>query len=181
MDKRLPFLSLLAFTLLLSFFVIWQHIHTPKIVCIRTAVLVDGYLGTKEAKQLHSQKVQQWQANIDTLSGNLNENIANYHFQQTRLNAMQLQQMVADLQQEKNNLEKYKYTIEEKAQEEEEKLMQGTLKQINTFIEAYALRKGYTVVMGTTTSGNILFADKSIDITDEILTALNAEYNKKTP
>jgi outer membrane protein len=60
-------------------------------------------------------------------------------------------------------------------------MTEGVLNQVNSFIEEYSKNKGYDLVIGTTTSGNLLYAREYMDITDEVLKALNENYHVPTP
>lgn len=55
-------------------------------------------------------------------------------------------------------------------------LVQGVLNQINDYIKKYAEENNYTLILGTTNDGNLLFGNKGIDVTEDILTELNNEY-----
>jgi Skp family chaperone for outer membrane proteins len=83
-----------------------------------------------------------------------------------------------ELEQKEVELEKYGAAIREQAQAEEDKLLGGALAQINSFVKAYAREQGYTVVLGTTQSGSLLYASDAVDITDQVLRGLNESYKK---
>ncbi|MBI4646903.1 MAG: OmpH family outer membrane protein [Bacteroidia bacterium] len=77
---------------------------------------------------------------------------------------------------QKNDIIKYTQTINNNAKEEENKMLEGVLNQINSFSEEYGKTNGYDLVFGTTLSGSILYGCPARDITDEILEALNNRY-----
>ena len=70
----------------------------------------------------------------------------------------------------------YKARVEEQAAAKNEEIMQGVLNQINEYIAQYAEAEGYDIVLGTTTSGNILHSVDRCDITDNIIAGLNEQY-----
>lgn len=51
---------------------------------------------------------------------------------------------------------------------------------INSFLKVYNQKKGYSLIISNTQLDNLLFADKSLDITQEIVDGLNARYNPST-
>ena len=51
---------------------------------------------------------------------------------------------------------------------------------INSFLKIYNKDKGYSLIISNTQLDNLLFADKSLDITQEIVDGLNARYNPST-
>jgi len=68
-------------------------------------------------------------------------------------------------------------THKEKEKKDETEMTQSVLNQVNSFVEQYGKEKGYDIVFGTTNSGNLLYAKESMDITKEVLEALNANYS----
>jgi outer membrane protein len=156
--------SVIAITsLLISVF---NFINAPKIAYVRTAVIVENYSGMKEARALYNLKLTQWQSNIDTLQLQLEKSYSDEATNKEKIS--QDEQMLAS----------YQSAVEEKAIEEEQKMLQGVLNQINTSIEAYALKHNYDIILGTTTSGNVLYGSKVVDITDLVLKELNDNYKK---
>jgi outer membrane protein len=83
------------------------------------------------------------------------------------------------LGQQQQQFLQYQQAIDEKIQEEDSKMMQEVLNQVNSFVESYALQNDYDLILGTTMSGNVLFGDKSLDITDALLAELNSHYKGK--
>ena len=75
-----------------------------------------------------------------------------------------------------NTFEEYKRSIEQKAVQEEEKLIQACYNQINSMVEEYAKENNYDFVLGTTQEGNLMYGAPSRDITEEVLTALNKKF-----
>jgi outer membrane protein len=45
-------------------------------------------------------------------------------------------------------------------------------------VEEYGKENGYDLILGTTTSGNILYGTEKKDITEQVLNALNNAYEK---
>ncbi|NNM16685.1 MAG: OmpH family outer membrane protein, partial [Bacteroidia bacterium] len=48
--------------------------------------------------------------------------------------------------------------------------------RIENFIEKYNQEKGYTYILGHQRGGGILYANDSLDITDEVVRRMNEEY-----
>ena len=52
------------------------------------------------------------------------------------------------------------------------------MSQINSFVKQYAEQEGYDIILGTTQSGSLLYANNALDITEEIVEALNQYYKQ---
>jgi outer membrane protein len=155
---------------------LWFYQATPSVAYVRSAVLIDEYHGMKEARTIYEKKATEWQTNIDSLTLALNRTTYSYNIEYTTLNAADRELRKQTIEHQQRTLATYREAIEEKAEQEEEKLMQGALNQINSFVAAYAKHHGYTLVLGTTQSGNILYADQATDITQAVLKELNQSY-----
>jgi outer membrane protein len=153
--------------------------QTPRIAYARSYDLIDKYDGMKEARMTFEAKKSAWQSNIDSLTQGLQNAIGKFNTESHSLSPAQkneLQQFLAGKEQE---LIHYTKAVEEKAQEEDKQMMQAVLNQVNSYVEEYGQKNGYDVILGTSVSGSVLFAGKSLDVTEEILKGLNESYHGK--
>ena len=51
--------------------------------------------------------------------------------------------------------------------------------KIENYLKQYAKEKGYSYIVGTNENDNFYFKDSTLDITSELVQALNAEYDKE--
>lgn len=170
-------INLILSSILLFFFLYW--LFSPKtnlkFAYVRTAVLIDKYLGTKEAQKKFEKKTEVWQAGADTLKKRFQESLDSLKKMGIKdLDKASQQKM----QQKQMQIENYENSIRQNMQTEEQKAMDGVFKQVNIFIEQYAKDKNIDVVLGTTQQGSLLYGNKSLDITDEVVDGLNKQYRK---
>lgn len=86
-----------------------------------------------------------------------------------------------DLQKRQNDFQQYAAQKQQEIAEEQQVLMNNLANAIQTYLEKYNAEKQYAMIL--TTQGAILPApvavgDPALDITDELLAGLNAEYIK---
>ena len=105
--------------------------------------------------------------------------VSKYNLESSKLSDAQKREQVVNLQNQKDNIQKYIQVLEQKAQEEDEKMTKAVINQINSSIEEYGKSKGYDYVLGTTNEGNILYGVKSNDITESVLQYVNDKYKQK--
>ncbi|HBS88497.1 MAG TPA: hypothetical protein DEA97_18200 [Bacteroidales bacterium] len=148
-----------------------------KIGFVRSESIVYEYAGTKEIQNRYNEKLQLWQAQLDTLKQDYNQLLDRYNLQIGKMGEMEKKEFQAELKYKHDNVVQQQQNIEMMSREEEEKMMSGVLNQINSFILQYGKDKGYTIIMGTVNEGNILYGEDAIDLTDEILTELNKNYS----
>ena len=151
-------------------------IGQPKIAFVRSQELVYGYLGMQEAHNKYTEKMQQWQANKQTLESEYQTVLTKYQEEAPKLSEDEKAQRENYLKKLQANIENYRHSINELTKEEDANMTQAVLNQINSFIEDYGKRHGYDIILGTTLSGNILYGDQALDITEHVLDALNRAY-----
>ncbi|MDP1744606.1 MAG: OmpH family outer membrane protein [Bacteroidota bacterium] len=170
-------LGLVIVAVLISGTALYQSNHSVKIAYIRSADMVYSYEGMKDAQKAYQDKMLAWQANVDTLRIELERNFNTYTNESTKLSVKEKSEKESLLSQQQQNYNQYAQAIKAKSKTEEQKMTEGVLNQVNSFIEEYSKKQGYDVVIGTTTSGNLLYAKQYMDITEDVLKALNENYH----
>lgn len=166
--------------LLLVSILLVLHINrntSPKIAYVQSQELIYGYEGTKSVMSGLETKRQQWQSNIDTLSFDFQKALSRFEQELPTLSDQEAEQRRQALTAQQQSSMQYAQSIEEKVTREEAELMEGVLNQVNALAMAWGKKNGYTVIFGTTTSGNILYGEQGINITDDLLSYMNSSYN----
>lgn len=179
--KKTPLITCL---LLLAAFCGWTYYKTtqqPKVAYVRSGELVYGYKGMKEAEEKYQQFAQQMQANADTLQFDFQRAVTTYRNEAAKLSEKERADREQKLGIQEQTLHRYVEAMKERTSGEEERMTTGVLNQINAFVEQYGKENGYTIILGTTTSGNVLYGDPAMDISKEVLAALNADYHGIVP
>jgi outer membrane protein len=152
------------------------HFRSPRIAYVRSGVILDTYAGMREARNAYQSKMEGWQGQLDTLRQAWQVSLTHYEQERGGLAAAGRLAREQELQNKQYQFEKQQAVLSEKARLEEEKLLKGTLDQINRYVEKYGREHGYTVVLGTTQSGNLLYASEAVDITEQVIEGLNQSY-----
>ena len=153
-----------------------------KIAFVRSADLVYGYIGMKDAHEGFEQKSKIWQANVDTMQLSYQQAYSNFNMQQASMKTEEKEQQEKQLELQKQQLLSYTDALNKQAKTEDEKITQGVLNQINSFVTEYGQLHDYEIILGTTNGGSLLYGQDGIDITEDLLKALNENYlGEKTP
>lgn len=147
-----------------------------RIVFVRSADLIYGYAGMKEAQTKFQMQGADKKSRVDTLSQAYDRAHQAYLSELPQLSPAQKLEREKTLVEMRNGVYQYASVVEEEAKDRETEMINGVLTQINTFVAQYAKDMGYAMVIGTTDSGNVLYGDPANDITDDLLKALNANY-----
>jgi len=176
MIKRITNTAILLGVLCSICISLWAKLSAPKIAYIKSAELVNEYIGMREAIEMFQNKQKEWKTNLITLQKELEKSIADYQRDSLNLSDEQRINRKVTILKLREDMIRYSNVVNEKAAEEDNKMTQGVLNQINSFVEKYSKQNGYSVIFGTTASGNLMYAEEYMDITDEVLDALNKDY-----
>jgi outer membrane protein len=150
-----------------------------KVAYIDNNELVLKYQGMIDARKQLETKNKILQGNIDTLASEFQTELKKYERERAKMSDKErklAEELLNNKQQQAIN---YRDAIQKKAKEEESKLTMEVLGRLNEQIKAYGKAQGYTFIFGATNVGNIIYADKVNDITEEILTEVNKAYTGK--
>lgn len=125
---------------------------------VDNTVLFSDFLMTKEMQAKSSKKIQQQEQTLDSLyrviqtkEANLSENDRNL------------------LSQELNQLQQIKKQYSDQT-------MQQVWSRLNQYVQLYGKENGYTFILGAQGTGNVMYAEEAINITDEVLKFANYKY-----
>jgi len=158
---------------------ILDQFSNQKLAYVRSQDLVYAFNGMKEMQLKFQDQSKVWEANIDTLKIEYQQAVNNYQAVMNQLSDEEKASRENLLYAQKNNVVQYSESIQLKSKEEEEKMLAGVLNQVNSFVESYGKKNNYKLIFGTTLSGNILYGEEVIDITEEVIQELNNNYDGK--
>jgi outer membrane protein len=150
-----------------------------KLAYVRSQDLVYAFDGMKEMQLKFQEQPKKLEANLDTLKMEYQRSLNEYKALMNELSNDEKITREQLLYAQKNNVIQYAENIQLKSKEEEEKMLEGVLNQVNSFVEEYGQKNDYDLILGTTISGSILYGEETIDITEELILELNNNYNGK--
>ncbi len=175
MVKLSMLLSVLAFLGVMGT-MIYSMVGTKKIAYVRSDELLNKYQGMIQAREAFKVKADSWQVRIDTLKNDFEGAMKAYEAALPKLNTKERTEKESRLRKQQEDLVRYTEAISKQAEEEDAKMTQGVLNQVNSLIELYGKNHGYDIIFGANGSGNIVYGVEAVDITNEVLVALNRDY-----
>lgn len=157
--------------------VVFNRMSIPRIGYVRALDMFEKYDGMKEASDLYETKQNKWHKQIDSLKNVVAYQFELYKKQKETLSIADQQKREAQLSVLNQNFQERVMAIEEEAKLADEKLTSSVLERINVFIEQYGKANGYSVIFATTSDGEMIYGDSSIDLTDVVVKELNKEYS----
>lgn len=156
----------------------FQSTDGRKIAYVKSADILNGFVVMEQAREEYKGKTSEWKAQIDTLTKELQFGIQEHEKGLAGMTKKEKQLSEELLRTKQQQLGQFQKSIQQRAQQEDQKLTQGVVKQINAFLDEYGKVHGYTIIFGATEVGNIVYAEDAIDITEPVLEALNEKYAK---
>lgn len=157
-------MKLFASVLVLISFQLLVSCNSKKIAYVKPNKLMQGYHGAIAQHEVFQVKAKVWQQRVDSLSSEL----------QALNNAP-----AATRTSKEQQLLRYRDAVQQQAQQENQRVTQAVLDEINAYIKKYGKEKGYTFILGATETGNIVYAAEGTDISDDVLKGLNTQYDRQ--
>ena len=173
---KLAYIWLSALTLFSVFLLYFFTEGQQEFVYIDSQQLLSEYKGMQAARQEYQQKTAGWQANIDTLMKEVQVAIMDYEKESPKMTQKEQELSRELIKTKQQQLKDYQYAIKNKSAQEDQAITQRVLTTINAFLTDYGKQHHYTIIFGATTAGNIIYAKDAVNITEEVIALLNAQY-----
>ncbi len=150
-----------------------------KVAYVDSAKILNDYKGSAEAKKVYQQKAKVWQANIDTLTNEVKGAIQKYEKSIATMSKKEQDLSKQLIQSKQKQLSDYQRGIQDNAKQEDGKLTQTIVAQINAFLTSYGKKHNYKLILIANQSGTIAYAREGLDITADVIEQLNSEYSSE--
>jgi outer membrane protein len=145
---------------------------------VNSTTLIEKYKGTAEVKKQIEAETKELTARVDTLMMEFQNELKKYEKERAAMSPKEKELQEQLLQKKQGEFQGYRDATDKKVKEKQLKITQEMLNKINDFIKDYAKGKNYKLIIAGNASGNVLYAADIIDITDEVVEAVNVEYLK---
>ncbi len=176
--KKLPIL-LAAIAVILSGVALYSSTNSSELVYVDVNKLLEGYKRTKVVRAEFEVKAKTMSANVDSLMVDWQNELKNYEKERSKMSKKEIelkQQLLGNKQQQLNN---YQQAIQKQIQEEDKKVTQTVINDINDYVTEYGKKHKYKIIFGASGGGNIMYADDATNLTETILEGLNKEFEGK--
>ena len=96
------------------------------------------------------------------------------------LSAASRQKKEAELMQEQQSFQQQQQMAQQQVQAEGQRMFEEVNTAIETFLADYGESNGFTYILGSSMqTKSVLYGEESLNITDEVIEALNASYETK--
>lgn len=157
--------------------------HTPsaeKIVYINSDSLSEKYDYFKDIKSKLEAKVKKAQTDLQAKSQAFQREVAEYQQKAGTLSASERQATEEKLARKQDELARLDQNATASIQQDEASEFNAVYTAITEYLKKHATDNGYTLVLTYSKSNpTVLYADSKLEITSEVVKALNDEYRSK--
>lgn len=172
-------INTLLLVIILTYLSVNYFTAEKEMVYVDSSKLLENYEGMKVAKEAYQKNVSVWQANVDSLTTEVQESLMKFEKDRSSMTEKELVLSKELLKSKQQTLINYQKAIREKAQQEDAKLTQEVVVTINAYMKEYGEKNKYDIIFGATEIGNIVYANNAIDITEKVLEGLNKQYTER--
>ncbi len=153
---------------------------SEKIVYVNADTLLEKYEYFKDIRTKLEDKAKKAQADLQSRSNAFQREVADYQQKAPTMSAADRQSTEERLARKQDELARHNQNASASFAQEEASENEKLYSKITAYLKKHAKENGYKLVLTYSTSNPaVLYADESLEITNEVLTALNAEYAKE--
>lgn len=151
-----------------------------KIVYVNADTLLEKYEYFKDVRTKLEEKMKKAQADLQSRSNAFQREVADYQQKAPTMSAADRQSTEERLARKQDELARHNQNASTSFAQEEASEHEKLYSRITDYLKKHAKEKGYKLVLTYSVSNPaVLYADDSLEITNEVLSALNAEYTKE--
>lgn len=156
-------------------------VYTPaegSIVFVRMDSVLNKYNMYLDLKAEMEEKVKKAQADLEMKGRVLNRDANDFQekYNKGLLTRSQSQEKMDELRRREQQLMELQQKTSMEIEDEQFVMLNRIGESINTYIEKYNQAKNYSLIINTTGSSTVLWGNSGLDITNDVLVGLNAEY-----
>lgn len=168
--------SIAILVLLIGTFSFFSFQSSSELVYVDVNKLLDGYKRTKVERSKFEEKANGLKANVDSLMSGWQNDLKAYEKERSSMTKKELALKQELLSNKQKQIGSYQQAIQKQIQEEDQKVTQTVINDINDYIKEYGEKHNHKIIFGASGAGNIMYANESTDLTADILIGLNIEY-----
>ena len=147
-----------------------------KIAYINSDTVLKYYEYLKTTKTKLEEKTKKMDQDYRNRAMGLQNEIAAYQRNVSNMTLGQVKAVEEDLGKKQQNLQMYQQSLGQQLMEEEAKVQKELYDRITVFLKKYGDEKGLQIVLKFDQTSDLLFAGNPLDISQDVITGLNAEY-----
>jgi len=150
-----------------------------KIGFVDNSVLINEYQERKDVEANLNTKIEAFKTRTDSLRSAFELEIKEAELKARKMSQSAIQKLSQELQQKEQLLSQRVQFEQQQIAQESQKLNDSIINRVKAFVQDYGKSNNYNFILGSNEAGSVLYGEDASDLTQEILKALNENYNLK--
>ena len=164
---------------IITFFSIISCQQSNKIGFVDNAKLINEYQEKIEVQKKLQEKIRLYELKRDRVRQSFQLEINEAELKSRSMSQAELQKLSQELQQKDQIINQRDQFDQQQIAQESQRQNDSLIKKVRSFVENYGLNHGYDYILGSNEAGSVMYGEKSNDLTQTILDALNEKYAKQ--
>ncbi len=153
----------------------------PRIAYVNSDTLLANYRFFQTKREELEKKAEDLQKEYENRARGLQNEIATFQQNAGGMTMNQARAVEEDLRKKQQNLLQYQQNLSNQLLQEETKVNDDLYERVSDFLEGYGKNRDFKLVLTYTKNSGVLYADDSLDITQQVVQGLNQDYEVATP
>lgn len=141
-----------------------------------TSVLITNFNQAISARKKFEEAQKEWDKNLKLINDSLMAAMEDLKHNYEKAPKPRQETMRRNLDKWNSDLNRYSGAVKQMSKEREKELMDPVLSSLNAYLKQWGEKRGYDMIFGTMTGGNILHARSAHNVTSTFLADLNEHY-----
>ncbi len=149
-----------------------------KTAYVDTTKLIQEYSEMQEVEAEFTTKSDRVKSELDSVAKSFQVEVQEYQTNMNTMSTAQRQETEERLMRKQQSIQQQQQMMGNQLRQESDEVIDSIVEKVKEYVRDYGKENGYTYIFGSNESANIMYAEDGLDITEEILEKLNANYKK---
>lgn len=150
-----------------------------KIGYVDSTELMQEYKAVKDLEKEIEEKQNMLQASYQQVAMSFEKEVQEFQAASNKMSRKKGEARYQELMMKQQQIQQSQQNESLILQNESQDKMDDIIDDVKDFVKNYAQENSYTYVLGSTESGNVLYGDEKLDLTDVVILAINKAYKNK--
>jgi len=150
-----------------------------KTAFVKTETIFKEYKGIKAQEAVFKVKQEAFTKKYDSIVKEWQKEVMDFQQKIQKMSPKKAQKKDQELYQKQQIIQQMQQQESAQLTAEIQKQTDSIIEEVYNFFDEYGQKNGYKYIYGKNNSGALMYGDTKLDITDEVLKALDAEYDLK--
>ncbi|MEM6845610.1 MAG: OmpH family outer membrane protein [Bacteroidota bacterium] len=149
----------------------------PRIAYVNSDTLLANYKFFQTKREELEKRAEDLQKEYENRARGLQNEISSFQQNAGGMTMNQARAVEEDLRKKQQNLLQYQQNLSTQLLEEEGKVNDDLYDRVSSYLEDYGKNADFKLVLTYTKNSGVLYADDSLDITNQVVMGLNEQYD----